>query len=102
MPVTLDVLKRELRKNLLKVVTEVLSDVKEELEGQIETIINESLENLQIGWEDIVDRPTSSPQELDAVVSEAIRKNGISGSFTTVDGKTITVSDGQITSIVSE
>jgi len=29
-----------------------------------------------------------------------VEKNGISGTFTTVDGKTITVSNGQITSIV--
>ena len=43
---------------------------------------------------------SGTTSNIQSQLGDKLSKNGINGSFTTVDGKTITVVDGQITSIV--
>jgi len=69
-------------------------------------VISGTLPNLQqpasqIGNDSDVIGPTVK-DAINTVNSESLKKNTISGTFTTNDGKTITVVDGQITEIITE
>jgi len=56
--------------------------------------------NIVVESTDAYSRPQPHACFIQKIEDHLVEKNGISGSFTTVDGKTITVVDGQITSIV--